>query len=127
MDLSTCIIWDGMTVRTISLITSSKNKKLITLKSFFIILIIGFASGCKSLPEQALPKNSILIDAPYEPKPDKVEYIVSLKGKWNHDLLLTESLPEAYEYFDNYKNSHGNMEITEVKYFDGKIVHSLVD
>jgi hypothetical protein len=97
-------------------------------------LILIFAAalvGCKNpkpMPS-GLVEDPLLLDAPVERasfQPHKVEYVVGLTGKWAHDLYTTESLSEAYEYYDKYVESHGNMTIFEVKYIDGNIVRLAV-
>jgi len=80
------------------------------IKKYFIIAAAIAITGCKSVPKQ---------DAmPYKHIPDKVEYVVSLGGEnWGHDLITVDTLPEAINYYETYKQSHGDMIITEVKYF----------
>jgi hypothetical protein len=90
------------------------------IKKYFIIAAAIAITGCKSVPKQDTTH--------YEITPDKVEYVVSLGGEnWSHNLITVDALSEALDYYERYKESHGDMIITEIKYFGQRNVVSVVD
>ena len=90
------------------------------IKKYFIIAAAIAITGCKTAPEQDTTY--------YERTPDRVEYTVSLGGEnWGHSLVTVDTLSEAIQYYETYKESHGDMIITEIKYFGGNNIVSVID
>jgi len=42
-------------------------------------------------------------------------------------LITVDTLSEAIEYYETYKESHGDMIITEIKHYGEKNIVSIVD
>jgi len=90
------------------------------IKKYFIIAAAIAITGCKSVPKQDTTY--------YEITPNKVEYVVSLGGEnWGHSLITVDTLSEAIQYYETYKESHGDMIITEIKHYGEKNIVSIVE
>lgn len=97
------------------------------IKKYFIIAAAIAITGCKTVPEQDTTYYKHTPDR-VEHTPDRVEYTVSLGGEnWGHNLVTVDTLSEAIQYYETYKESHGDLIITEIKYFGGNNIVSVID